>query len=213
MRLVLLGPPGAGKGTQATGVATRFGMPHVSTGDMLRFAVAWETEIGQRAKSYMEAGELVPDEIVLELIRLRLAQPDAAEGFVLDGFPRTIPQAEALEQLLADIGQRLEHVVVLDVPDEVIVLRISQRRSCPTCGRTYNLMAERPREDEVCDVDRMPLFQREDDREEVVRKRLQVYREQTQPLIDFYEARGLVRRLDGVGSLDEVEERIAKEIS
>lgn len=212
MRLLLLGPPGAGKGTQATGLATRFGVPHVSTGDMLRFAVAWEAEIGLRAKSFMDAGELVPDEIVLELIRLRLAQADAGVGFVLDGFPRTVPQAEALEQILTETAQRVEHVVQLDVPDELIVLRISQRRSCQTCGRTYNLMAERPRSDEVCDVDGMPLYQRADDHEDVVAKRLQVYRRQTQPLIDYYEAKGLVRRVEGVGSLEEVEERIAKEI-
>jgi len=183
VRIVLLGPPGAGKGTQAVRLAETYAVPHVSTGDILRFVVAWETEIGKRAKSYMDEGELVPDELVLELLRIRLAQEDAASGFVMDGFPRTLPQAEALDKILAEIGQRIDGVIYLEVPDELIVLRLSARASCPTCGRTYNLLASPPKEDMRCDRDASPLFQRDDDRPEVIQQRLNVFKRQTHPLI------------------------------
>ena len=183
MRIVLLGPPGAGKGTQAVRLAETYAVPHVSTGDILRFVVAWETEIGKRAKSYMDEGELVPDELVLELLRIRLAQEDAASGFVMDGFPRTLPQAEALDKILAEIGQRIDGVIYLEVPDELIVLRLSARASCPTCGRTYNLLASPPKADMRCDRDASPLFQRDDDRPEVIQQRLNVFKRQTHPLI------------------------------
>lgn len=209
MRIVLLGPPGAGKGTQATRLAERFEVPHVATGDILRFAVSWETDIGLRAKSFMEEGELVPDEIVLELLKIRVEQPDAAEGFVQDGFPRTLPQAEALDKILAGIGKELDAVVNLDVPDELIVLRLSSRWSCPTCGRTYNALGSPPRVEGVCDRDRAPLIQRADDRPEVIANRLKVFRRQTFPLIKYYEDREILRHVDGAGDEDEVTDRIS----
>ena len=207
MRFILLGPPGAGKGTQAVRLAERFQVPHVATGDLLRFAVEWQTEIGKRAKSYMDDGELVPDEIVLELLRARLSRGDTSDGFVLDGFPRNVPQADALEGILNETGHALDTVVSLEVPDELIVQRLSSRWSCATCGRTFN---RPPDQGGTCPYDEMPLFQRTDDRPEVIRKRLFVFHMQTAPLIEYYEDRGLLAHVDGVGSLDEVEERIAK---
>lgn len=207
MRFILLGPPGAGKGTQAVRLAERFKVPHVATGDLLRFAVEWQTEIGKRAKSFMEEGELVPDEVVLELLRTRLSRKDADDGFVLDGFPRNPAQADALEENLQEIGHKLDSVVSLEVADEIIVERLSSRWSCPTCGRTYNRPADA---DGTCPVEGMKLFQRTDDRPEVIRKRLNVFHAQTAPLIAYYEKRGLLVHVDGVGTLDEVEERIAK---
>ena len=209
MRLILLGPPGAGKGTQAVRLAERFGVPHVATGDLLRFAVKWETEIGMRAQSYMEAGELVPDEIVLELLKIRLSQPDAAEGFLMDGFPRNVAQADALEENLAEIDHELDAVVSLEVSDEVIVGRLSSRWSCPTCGRTYTFPQGSPTD---CPRDGMTLFQRMDDKPDVIRKRLQVFHAQTAPLIQYYESRGLLTRVDGLGEVAEVEARIAKSL-
>lgn len=207
MRFILLGPPGAGKGTQAVRLAERFAVPHVATGDLLRFAVEWETDIGKLAKSYMDEGELVPDEIVLELLRTRLSRGDAADGFVLDGFPRNVPQADALNDMLSEIGQKLDAVVSLEVPDDLIVQRLSSRWSCSTCGRTFNRPSDAGGE---CSYDGMKLFQRSDDRPEVIRKRLNVFHAQTAPLIKYYEDRGLLVHVDGVGTLDEVEERIAK---
>lgn len=212
MRIVLLGPPGAGKGTQAALLAGRYGVPHVSSGDLLRFAVVWETQIGLRAREYMENGELVPDEIVLELLKLRLEQPDAREGFVLDGFPRTLPQAEALDKILAEIGQAIDVVVHFDVPDELIVFRLASRWSCPTCGRTYNMLAGPPKDDNRCDRDGTALFQRRDDRPEVIANRLAVYRRQTEPLVKYYEERGLLVVTDGIGSEDEVLESLVAKI-
>lgn len=212
MRIVLLGPPGAGKGTQAVRLAERYGVPHVSTGDILRFAVAWKTDIGNRAKSFMDDGELVPDELVLELLKLRLAQEDARDGFVMDGFPRTLAQAEELEKILAEIGQAIDGVLYLEVPDELIVLRLSARASCPTCGRTYNLLASPPKQEMTCDRDGSPLFQREDDREEVIQQRLGVFKRQTYPLIKYYQERGLLRTVDGAGEKEEVLERMVAAI-
>jgi adenylate kinase len=212
VRIVLLGPPGAGKGTQAVALAAHYEVPHVSTGDILRFVVAWKTDIGLQAKEYMDAGELVPDEMVLELLKIRLGAEDAANGFVMDGFPRTLAQAEDLDKLLAEIGQAIDVVVNFDVPDELIVLRLSARASCPTCGRTYNMLASPPREDMRCDRDGTQLFQRDDDRPEVIQNRLNVFRRQTFPLIKYYEERGLLRTVMGAGSEDEVTEKIIAEI-
>jgi adenylate kinase len=191
-------------------LAERYGVPHVATGDLLRFAVKWETDIGKRAKEYMEAGELVPDEIVLELLRTRLSQSDAAEGFVCDGFPRNIPQAEALDRILEEIQHRIDAVVSLNVPDEVIVQRLSSRASCPTCGRTYSLRNGKP---ERCVSDRTRLFQRNDDSPEVIRRRLDIYHEETAALIDFYKQQGCLFEVDGIGALAEVEARIAKALA
>jgi adenylate kinase len=208
----MLGPPGAGKGTQAPALAGRYSVPHVSSGDILRYVVAWEFPIGLKAKEYMDAGELVPDEIVLELLRLRLEQDDARKGFVLDGFPRTLPQAEALDDILTEIHHSMDVVVYLDVPDELIVLRLSARASCPTCGRTYNLLASPPKNDMACDRDGTPLFQRHDDRPEVIANRLQVFHRQTRPLVKYYEDRDLLVTVEGAGSEDEVLDRIVGEI-
>jgi adenylate kinase len=212
VRIVLLGPPGAGKGTQAVRLAERYEVPHVSTGDILRFVVAWQTEIGLLAKSYMDEGELVPDELVLELLRIRLALDDARVGFVLDGFPRTLPQAEALDKILAEIGHAIDVALDLRVPTELIVLRLSARASCPTCGRTYNLLASPPKEDMICNRDGAKLFQRDDDRPEVIQQRLGVFQRQTFPLVKYYEERGLLRAVDGQGDEDEVLERMIAEI-
>lgn len=210
MRLILLGPPGAGKGTQAVRLAARFGVPHVATGDLLRFAVAWETEIGLRAKEFMDAGELVPDAIVLELLRTRLSVDDALAGFVLDGFPRNPAQAEMLGVILTEIGHSLDAVVSLEVPDEIIVGRLSSRASCSTCGATYTLVNGLP---EVCANDGTTLFQRDDDTPVVIQKRLDVFHAQTAPLIAFYAQNGCLLRIDGVGEVGDVEERIAKKLA
>lgn len=213
MRIVLFGPPGAGKGTQAPLLAAHYGVPHVASGDILRYVVAWNFPIGLEAKKYMDEGELVPDELVLELLRLRLAQEDAlSKGFVLDGFPRTLPQAVALGEILTEIGQRLDVCVYLDVPDELIILRLSARASCPTCGRTYNLLGGPPKEDMRCDRDGTPLFQRDDDSPDVIANRLKVFHRQTHPLVQYYEERDLLVTVEGVGSEDEVLERMVKEI-
>lgn len=206
MRVILLGPPGAGKGTQAARIAERFGNPHVSTGDLLRFAVAWKTDLGMKAKRYMDAGELVPDELVLELLKVRLSQEDAQHGFVLDGFPRNRVQSEALDKSLSDIGQRIDAAVEIVVPEEELVRRLSSRASCPSCGRTYK------RRDGTCDTDGTPLFQRDDDKPEVVAKRLRIFIEQTAPVVAYYVPQGLLARVEGVGTLDEVSDRIAKAI-
>lgn len=212
MRIVLLGPPGAGKGTQAVAIAERCGVPKISTGDMLRDEVARGTEIGREAGAYMGRGELVPDDVLIRMLRQRISEPDAVDGFVLDGFPRTVPQAEALGEMLQSMAVPIDHVLVIDPADAEIVKRISLRRSCPACGRTYNLVFSPPQVDERCDVDDSPLMQRDDDRAEVVQNRLDVYRRQTAPVVDYYDGKGLVRRVDPIGTQAEVEERIFKEI-
>lgn len=209
MRFVLLGPPGAGKGTQAELLSERFEVPHVATGELLRFAVAWRADIGMQAKPYMDAGELVPDEVVLELLRRRLSQDDAQAGFVLDGFPRNEVQAKALDEILMEIGRALDAVVQIEVPDELIVLRLSARASCSTCGRTYNLLASPPRAEGRCDIDGTALYQRDDDGPEVILNRLGVFHRETAPVVAYYELRGLLRKVDGAGDVEEVSDRIA----
>lgn len=209
MRLILLGPPGAGKGTQAARVASRFGVPHVATGDMLRGARDSGTELGNEARAYMDRGELVPDELMLGLLRERLSREDAGKGFLLDGFPRNLAQAEALDGILSQVGQDMDAVISIEVPDEEIVERISGRRSCPACGRVYHLSSNPPAVDELCDADGTKLEQRADDKADVVLERLRVFHSQTKPLIAFYADRDLLKAVDGVGPVDEVEERIA----
>ncbi|GAB6068051.1 adenylate kinase [Methylothermus subterraneus] len=209
MRMVLLGAPGSGKGTQAKLICERYGIAHISTGDMLRAAVQAGTELGRRVKAIMDAGELVPDAVVLALIEERIAQPDCAKGFLLDGFPRTLAQAEGLEAL----GIDLDYVIEIDVPDEEVVKRLSGRRVHPGSGRVYHLLYHPPKEDCKDDITGEPLIQRDDDREETVRKRLEVYRQQTAPLIDFYRRRaqqGKVRfaTLSGVGRVEAVQAEI-----
>lgn len=212
MRLILLGPPGAGKGTQAVRITARLHVPHVATGDLLRAAVKNQTNIGQRAKAYMDRGELVPDDVVLDLLRERLSQPDATAGFLLDGFPRTIAQADALDVILREAGAPLDAVISLEVPDGEIVRRLVARWSCPSCSRVYNAQSSPPRRAGVCDADGTGLVQRDDDTAAVITKRLEVFHRQTAPLIASYEAWGLLRHVDGSGDAGEVEERISKEL-
>lgn len=203
MRILFIGPPGAGKGTQAARLVEAFGIPHVSTGDMLRAAVKAGTPLGRQAASLMAEGKLVPDEVVVGIVRDRLAEPDAKKGVLLDGFPRTVPQAEALDAMLAAEGTPLDVVVLLEVPDALIVERIVGRRSDPDSGRIYHLVFDPP------PAELLPrLVHRKDDTEEAVRARLDAYHAQTAPLVPFYDAKGLVRRVHGVGEPDEVTARI-----
>jgi adenylate kinase len=204
-RIIFLGPPGAGKGTQAEKLAEDLKIKKISTGDILREAVAKGTELGQRAKSYMERGELVPDEIILGIIEEAI---NDEEGYILDGFPRNINQAKALDEMLSRKGLNITHVIFLDVPDEEIIKRIAYRRVCLNCGTVYNLIFNPPKEDGICNNCGSKLVQREDDREEVVRKRLEVYRDSTEALIRIYEERGVLRRINGLGDREEVFRRI-----
>lgn len=208
MRVVLLGPPGAGKGTQAHAIADRYGIPHISTGDIFRANLRDETPVGLEARKYMDAGELVPDNVVITMVAERLTAADAAGGFLFDGFPRTIDQAEALESVLGEAGTPLDAVVEFAIDEDELVTRLTGRRSCPD-GHVYHVVHNPPKAAGVCDVDGKELYQREDDTEGVVRNRLAVYREQTEPLVAFYGERGLVRTIDATGDVDEVTERIA----
>jgi adenylate kinase len=209
MRLVLLGAPGSGKGTQAQRMQARHGLPQVSTGDLLREAVAAGTELGRAAKIVMDAGQLVADDIMLGIIRERLARPDAVRGFILDGFPRTIAQADGLARQLSEMGVSLDAVVQMDIEPEILLRRLTGRRSCRRCGRVFHVETNPPRPGELC-TDGRPhdLFQRPDDNEATLRERLAVYGERTQPLIDYYARKGLLRRIDANGTLDEVNSRL-----
>ena len=210
MRWIFLGPPGAGKGTQAARLAERAGVPQIATGDMFRAAVREGTPLGLEAKRYMEAGQLVPDEVTLGLVRERLAQPDCRAGFLLDGFPRTVAQAEGLKDVLAGLGVRLDGVLYFDVPDAVVVERLSGRRVCPACGATYHVRFDPPRVEGRCDRCGAELVQRADDREETVRQRLAVYREQTEPLVRYYREAGLLHTVEADRPIAEVEAAIAR---
>jgi adenylate kinase len=214
MRLVLLGAPGSGKGTQAQRMQVRHGVPQVSTGDLLREAVAAGTDLGRAAKIVMDAGQLVADDIMLGIIRERLARPDAARGFILDGFPRTIAQADGLAKQLADLGVSLDAVVLMDIEPEVLLRRVAGRRSCRRCGRVFHIETNPARPGERCtDGREHDLFQRPDDNEATVRQRLTVYSERTQPLIEHYARQGLLRRIDANGTLDEVDARLEAAIA
>ncbi|WP_025324268.1 adenylate kinase [Deferrisoma camini] len=208
MRLILLGPPGAGKGTQAKRLIERYGIPQISTGDILRAAVRDGTDLGKKAKQYMDAGKLVPDEVVIGIIEERLQEADCANGFILDGFPRTVAQADALNRVLANLGQAIDHVVSIEVPDEELVERLTGRRTCRGCGAMYHVKFSPPKAQGVCDKCGGELYQRDDDREETIRARLKVYHEQTAPLVEYYEKAGLLRRIPGQGSVDEIYARI-----
>jgi adenylate kinase len=204
MRVMLLGPPGAGKGTQARRLAARWGVPQIATGDMLREAVSRGTRLGLEARRYMDAGELVPDEVIIGLVRERLAEPDGRKGFVLDGFPRTVTQAEALDQLLEAQGSPLHRVVLFQLADEEVVTRLTGRRVCRRCGRNYHVTFSPPRVAGQCDACQGELYQRTDDEEATVRRRLAVYARDTQPLIEYYRRRGLLTTISGTGTMDAI---------
>jgi adenylate kinase len=208
LNLILLGPPGAGKGTQAALLTDDFGLPHIATGDILRAAREAGSELGLLAKEYMDKGELVPDTVVIGVILERVGDDDARDGFLLDGFPRTIEQAGALGQQLESHDRRLTAVLLLEAPDELVVQRISGRRICRKEGHVYHVDFDPPKREGRCDIDGSELEQRDDDREETVRNRLDVYHTQTEPLIGYYEERGLLRRFDGTRSPTQVHERI-----
>lgn len=208
MRMILVGPPGAGKGTQAARLVSTYAIPHISTGDMLRAAVKAETKLGRMADDFMKRGDLVPDAVVIGMVIERIAEPDAAKGFMLDGFPRTRPQAEALEEAMAAAGVKLDAVVLIEVPDDLIVGRITGRRTDPETGTIYHLEFSPPPTEIAA-----RLVQRKDDTEEACRQRLAKYHSETAPIVPFYEAAGLLRRVDGVGEPDEVTARLTKALS
>lgn len=204
MRIIMLGAPGAGKGTQAKKIAAKYGVPHISTGDIFRANIKNGTELGMKAKKYMDEGGLVPDELTCDLVVDRIAQEDAQKGYVLDGFPRTIPQAECLTDALAKRGEAIDYAIDVDVPDADIVTRMGGRRACLKCGATYHILYAAPKKEGICDVCGEPLVLRDDDKPETVQHRLEVYHAQTQPLIDYYQGKGVLRTVDGTKELDEV---------
>ncbi len=210
MNLVFLGPPGAGKGTQAKRLSEEFKWPHVSTGEILREAVSKGTDLGRKAKEYMEKGELVPDEVVIGIIKDRLKLEDAQDGFILDGFPRTVNQAQSLDKVLKEEGNSLDLVLYFEVDEEEIVKRLTGRRNCSKCGAIFHLIYNPPKKSGICDLCRGELIQREDDREETVKNRLRVYLSQTFPLIDYYQEKGLLREIDARKSEDEVYQKIKR---
>jgi adenylate kinase len=213
LNLILLGPPGAGKGTQAERLREDFDVAYIATGDILRKAVAEETELGKKAKEYMNNGDLVPDEVIIGVILEEVESEAAQDGFLLDGFPRTVDQAKALDDALARLDRRLTAVLLIDAPDDEVVRRLSGRRMCAKSGHVYNVHTDPPKHDEVCDQDGSRLIQRDDDREETVRKRLAVYHRQTSPLIRFYEERDLLKRFDGTRRPTEVHDHIRATIA
>ena len=207
--LLLFGPPGVGKGTQAARLSKVFGIPHVATGDMLRAAIQSYTPLGQRAKSFIDQGQLVPDELVLELLGERLQQPDTARGFLLDGFPRTVPQAEVLGRMLTGYGKAMDRVIVLDAPEEELVKRISGRRTCESCQASYHVVAKPPRVSGICDRCAGVLKQRSDDSEEIVRNRLREFTAKTKPVVEYFESNAWpVRKIDADGNMDQIFGRI-----
>lgn len=212
MRIVLLGGPGSGKGTQAKKLIDRLGVPQISTGDIFRAALKEGTPMGLKAKTFMDKGELVPDDVVIGVVEERLTKPDLDKGYMLDGFPRTLPQAQALDKILTKQSKSIDHAILVDVPDEELVARLSGRRTCRNseCGRMYHVMFNLPKKEGVCDVCGSELYQRDDDSEATIRERLTVYNNQTAPLINYYDDKGLLRRVKGVGPIDEIFSSIEK---
>jgi len=204
LRLVFLGAPGAGKGTQAKRLVEKYGIPQISTGDLLRAAVAAGTALGKEAKSYMDRGELVPDSVVLGMVKERLSQDDCKKGFILDGFPRNVAQAESLDKMLAEMNMPLDIALNLDVPFDDLMKRLTGRRTCKSCGQMYNVYYSPSKVEGKCDKCGGELFQRDDDKEETIKKRLDVYRAQTEPLIDYYSKKGILKSVSGTGSIDEI---------
>lgn len=208
MNIILMGLPGAGKGTQASEIVKKYPIPHISTGDMFRKAIKEETDLGKQAKSYMDRGELVPDEVTIGIVRERLAEEDAKKGFLLDGFPRTVEQADALNDILSSLGREVDAVINIQVPEEELMNRLTGRRICEVCGTTYHLVFNPPKVEGICDLDGGKLYQREDDNPETVANRLSVNVKQTKPLLDFYENQGVLKNIDGSRQIDNVTEDV-----
>lgn len=204
MKIIMLGAPGAGKGTQAKRIAEKYAVPHVSTGDIFRANIKAGTELGTKAKAFMDKGELVPDEITIGMLMDRIHEADCVNGYVLDGFPRNIPQAEALTKALSEIGENVDYAINIDVPDENILNRMGGRRACVGCGATYHVVFNPPKKEDVCDVCGAKLILRDDDKPETVKNRLTIYHEQTQPLIDYYTAAGILKSVDGTQDMEKV---------
>ncbi len=213
MKIVMLGAPGAGKGTQAIKIADKYDIPHISTGDIFRANIKGGTELGQKAKSYIDKGELVPDEVTIGMLLDRIAQDDCKNGYVLDGFPRTIPQAESLTEALKSQGDQIDFALNIDVPDEAIIERMSGRRACPKCGATYHIVYAAPKTENICDKCGTELIIRSDDKPETVKDRLNVYHQQTEPLIAYYKAAGVLREVDGTQELPKVFEDVVAILS
>lgn len=212
MRIVMLGAPGAGKGTQAKKLVEKYSIPQVSTGDLLRAAVAAQTPLGVEAKGYMDSGELVPDSVVLGMVRERLSQDDCADGYILDGFPRNTAQAEELDRMLEPLGMQLDLALSVDVPFDDLMKRLTGRRTCSGCGQMYNKYYSPPKQEGVCDKCGADLYQRDDDQEDTIRKRLEVYEEQTAPLIDYYRQKGILKSVSGTGNIDEIFDKVCSMI-
>ncbi|HLR65915.1 adenylate kinase [Virgibacillus alimentarius] len=212
MNLILMGLPGAGKGTQAEKINEKYNIPHISTGDMFRLAIKEETDLGKKAKAYMDQGELVPDEVTIGIVEERLQKEDCKNGFLLDGFPRTIAQADALQTLLKNMNESINYVLHVDVPEENLVERLTGRRVCPTCGATYHVMYNPPEKEGICDKDGSTLIQREDDQAETVKNRLAVNIKQTKPLLDFYQEKELLVTINGDQDIDQVFQDIQNRI-
>lgn len=204
MKIIMLGAPGAGKGTQAKKIAEKYGIPHISTGDIFRANIKAGTELGKKAKTYMDQGALVPDELVVDLVVDRVGQEDAKNGYVLDGFPRTIPQAEALDKALNAIGEKMDYAINVEVPDENIINRMSGRRACVDCGGTYHIKYNPTKVENICDACGGKLILRDDDKPETVQNRLEVYHKQTQPLIEYYSKQGIMKEVDGTVDMEDV---------
>ena len=213
MRLLLIGPPGGGKGTQAKFLIDHFAIPQISTGDMLRGNLNNNTSMGEKAQKFMKSGQLVPDSIILDMMQKRLTEQDCKNGYILDGFPRTIPQAEGLDYLLKGVNQQLDHVIVMDVPDNLIITRLSNRRSCNGCGQVYNLIFEPPENAGKCNNCNEELYLREDDNPATIQQRLTVYRQQTKPVIKYYSDQRLTKVIDSKGAIDEIRSDILKNIT